>query len=257
MSIPKNLLSSSVICLIGTGISFVGELPSASAISFYSDRAEWERAVNPNTITEENFPSAIRNNVSLAFESGIISTREDNENIVPQTFHLVHDGPFNANLIRPLGSEGYYFQGQLHNPDQEPTYSTQNFADYITWTFPDPVKAFFGVFGSVGKSVVITLNFDDLTTYAIDLTDEDDGFFNRQNQHQLFGWVSDKTFSSMTFTNPYGSWEQVFTLDNIAFATDTATVPEPLTILGAGTAIAFGTTFKRKLAKSKNNQNKA
>ncbi|MGK7962087.1 PEP-CTERM sorting domain-containing protein [Crocosphaera sp.] len=28
-------------------------------------------------------------------------------------------------------------------------------------------------------------------------------------------------------------------------------VPEPLTILGAGTAVAFGTTFKRKLAKSK------
>ncbi len=28
-------------------------------------------------------------------------------------------------------------------------------------------------------------------------------------------------------------------------------VPEPLTILGAGTAIAFGTAFKRKLAKAK------
>ena len=29
------------------------------------------------------------------------------------------------------------------------------------------------------------------------------------------------------------------------------TVPEPLTILGAGTAVAFGTSFKRKLAKAK------
>ncbi|WP_279327059.1 PEP-CTERM sorting domain-containing protein [Crocosphaera subtropica] len=29
-------------------------------------------------------------------------------------------------------------------------------------------------------------------------------------------------------------------------------VPEPLTILGAGTAIAFGTSFKRKLGKAKN-----
>ena len=28
-------------------------------------------------------------------------------------------------------------------------------------------------------------------------------------------------------------------------------VPEPLTILGAGTAVAFGTSFKRKLAKAK------
>ena len=31
-------------------------------------------------------------------------------------------------------------------------------------------------------------------------------------------------------------------------------VPEPLTILGAGTAIAFGTTFKRKLIKAKKNK---
>ncbi|WP_420911668.1 PEP-CTERM sorting domain-containing protein [Rippkaea orientalis] len=29
-------------------------------------------------------------------------------------------------------------------------------------------------------------------------------------------------------------------------------VPEPLTILGAGTAIGFGATFKRKLAKKTN-----
>ncbi|MDJ0599151.1 MAG: PEP-CTERM sorting domain-containing protein [Crocosphaera sp.] len=32
---------------------------------------------------------------------------------------------------------------------------------------------------------------------------------------------------------------------------DVQTVPEPLTILGAGSAIAFGTAFKRKLAKAK------
>lgn len=31
----------------------------------------------------------------------------------------------------------------------------------------------------------------------------------------------------------------------------TGVVPEPLTILGAGTAIAFGGAFKRKLAKKK------
>ena len=38
-------------------------------------------------------------------------------------------------------------------------------------------------------------------------------------------------------------------IDNINF--DQQAVPEPLTILGAGTAIAFGTGFKRKLAKAK------
>ncbi len=38
---------------------------------------------------------------------------------------------------------------------------------------------------------------------------------------------------------------------NYAFAVQqTATVPEPLTILGAATAVAFGTGFKRKLGKA-------
>ncbi|CCQ62703.1 PEP-CTERM sorting domain-containing protein, partial [Crocosphaera watsonii] len=32
------------------------------------------------------------------------------------------------------------------------------------------------------------------------------------------------------------------------------TVPEPLTILGAGTAVAFGASFKRKLAKKNKKQ---
>ena len=32
------------------------------------------------------------------------------------------------------------------------------------------------------------------------------------------------------------------------------TVPEPLTILGTGTAIIFGTTFKRQLNKAKKKQ---
>lgn len=38
--------------------------------------------------------------------------------------------------------------------------------------------------------------------------------------------------------------------DNVTL--DATAVPEPLTILGAGTAIAFGASFKRKLAKAKN-----
>lgn len=37
----------------------------------------------------------------------------------------------------------------------------------------------------------------------------------------------------------------------ITIIPDTNVVPEPLTILGAGTAVAFGTGFKRKLAKTK------
>lgn len=36
---------------------------------------------------------------------------------------------------------------------------------------------------------------------------------------------------------------------------DAAAVPEPLTMLGAGTALGFGTFFKRKLAKKQNKNN--
>ena len=52
-------------------------------------------------------------------------------------------------------------------------------------------------------------------------------------------------------TNPDGRREAwIATLDGTPYAPNTP-VPEPLTILGAGTAIAFGAGFKRKLAKAK------
>ena len=43
---------------------------------------------------------------------------------------------------------------------------------------------------------------------------------------------------------------QDITSSTLTFSS-TGTVPEPLTILGAATAVAFGAGFKRKLAKSK------
>ncbi len=39
-------------------------------------------------------------------------------------------------------------------------------------------------------------------------------------------------------------------IDNIEFTVSTNAVPEPLTLLGAGTALGFGTFFKRKLPKT-------
>ncbi|WP_412093201.1 PEP-CTERM sorting domain-containing protein [Crocosphaera watsonii WH 8501] len=39
--------------------------------------------------------------------------------------------------------------------------------------------------------------------------------------------------------------------DLVYAVTEGTPIPEPLTILGAGTAIAFGAGFKRKLAKAK------
>lgn len=54
-----------------------------------------------------------------------------------------------------------------------------------------------------------------------------------------------------------GSNRQV-DFQNIGFTGEVSAIPEPLTILGAGTAVAFGTGFKRKLGKAKkNSKNKA
>ncbi|MDJ0729534.1 MAG: PEP-CTERM sorting domain-containing protein [Crocosphaera sp.] len=41
------------------------------------------------------------------------------------------------------------------------------------------------------------------------------------------------------------------------YVSETTAVPEPLTILGAGAAISFGTAFKRKLGQGKKNDKKA
>ena len=52
------------------------------------------------------------------------------------------------------------------------------------------------------------------------------------------------------FNNIYSSYN-AGPMDLAAVVTVTQPIPEPLTILGAGTAIAFGAGFKRKLAKAK------
>ncbi|WP_425340778.1 PEP-CTERM sorting domain-containing protein [Crocosphaera watsonii] len=44
---------------------------------------------------------------------------------------------------------------------------------------------------------------------------------------------------------------------NSTTVTSNHVVPEPLTILGAGTAVAFGISFKRKVNQSQNQSNKS
>lgn len=68
------------------------------------------------------------------------------------------------------------------------------------------------------------------------------------DSHEIF---PDPDVSINKLTGILGPGEGInFNVEVFGFG-QVETVPEPLTILGAGTAIAFGTGFKRKLAKAK------
>ncbi|CCQ49461.1 PEP-CTERM sorting domain-containing protein [Crocosphaera watsonii] len=61
--------------------------------------------------------------------------------------------------------------------------------------------------------------------------------------------VTERTRGNLVFSHLGGDTQGIY-LDNVRLSVEKAVVPEPLTILGAGTAIAFGAGFKRKLGKA-------
>ncbi|MEA5511738.1 PEP-CTERM sorting domain-containing protein [Crocosphaera sp. UHCC 0190] len=71
----------------------------------------------------------------------------------------------------------------------------------------------------------------------------------------LFTGPNEYVYLYSEFTNAGGGFEEW--LHREAEQPPVGTVPEPLTILGAGAAVAFGGGFKRKLAQAKKNNKKA
>ncbi|EAZ91422.1 PEP-CTERM sorting domain-containing protein [Crocosphaera chwakensis] len=69
-------------------------------------------------------------------------------------------------------------------------------------------------------------------------------------QNQSWQFVADSLSTDIKFysNHPVNTAGWGMTLDNVSVNA----VPEPLTILGAGSAIGFGVSFKRKLANRKN-----
>ncbi|ACB52797.1 hypothetical protein cce_3449 [Crocosphaera subtropica ATCC 51142] len=63
--------------------------------------------------------------------------------------------------------------------------------------------------------------------------------------------LSNTNISSLAYS--YGSFPEAFSSFELTLQ-DTGVVPEPLTILGAATAIGFGASFKRKLAQRNKKQ---
>ncbi len=94
--------------------------------------------------------------------------------------------------------------------------------------------------------------------------------FTDQDEEGVFEWVSGEpvTFTNWVLDEPNnfdenenytamnqhvpGGWNDVDGTEAFQGIIEVQAVPEPLTILGAGTALGFGTFFKRKLAKKQN-----
>ncbi len=154
----------------------------------------------------------------------------------------------------------------------EPGSSTTVTPNMLYWnnSYSDLVDV---AYGAAGRTAEVTL---EVTTpgFQVELLGFDLGAWpttNRPSQVQIYNLdysqllyssgditVLGSDASEFTFTNivrsdgvriQFGPDAFNVGIDNIEF--DVSVVPEPLTILGAGTAIAFGTGFKRKLAKAK------
>ena len=94
-----------------------------------------------------------------------------------------------------------------------------------------------GLIDDAGGEIVV--NFLDGTSYTQEITNLG------ENDLTFFTIPSDKQVANFSI-----EFDGSGAISGVVF-TEFQAVPEPLTILGAGSAIAFGASFKRKLAKAK------
>ncbi|MFN9176224.1 MAG: PEP-CTERM sorting domain-containing protein [Synechocystis sp.] len=115
---------------------------------------------------------------------------------------------------------------------------TGNFPNVITAQFP-------GGFTAVGIDF-LPYSFGDTQTVSTSTGETYEFTFNNNPPAyvQFVGFTSDVPITSLTFTVSTASG-QLF--DNVVYGQATSTeVPEPLTILGASAAVAFGAGFKHR-----------
>lgn len=185
---------------------------------------------------------------------------EDYENIGFPTGYLDNGSNINGDIYRtnvtfkehPLqyGSNSGLYMGRSGAAIAG---STQN--TFFDITLSQPVTKIGAWLGTkfFTTSFTVTAQFfddgDNLLGEISDIVDQTQSF-----QKPVFlGWEADAgsisrvKFSSLT--------NHVMLIDDLMKepGSTSGTVPEPLTILGAAAAVAFGVGFKRKLEKSKNN----
>ncbi|MDJ0659612.1 MAG: PEP-CTERM sorting domain-containing protein [Crocosphaera sp.] len=270
----NKLFSPLTAVFIGTSIPILGSMPSASAYDLYTDYTQWQGAMTGLSISTETFSYDRSSWANRVQTNGFVDSDGNQSSIVvfPDTgivstgyagtttnYNTVTYSPFALDQMGSELTDGYVFRGGVENPNTKNSNHTDDWYDQIVWTFPEAVRGFFGTFFELANppESLITLKNGTEEIVTINITEDICPIFYPSDRESRpcgiafsdiveFGIMTDQPFTSIYFSQdgnnyPYNSWS----VDNLSFATATA-VPEPLTILGAGTAIAFGATFKRK-----------
>ena len=173
--------------------------------------------------------------------------------------HFTNYGSYEPeNTINGSGIGSDFDQNDRHGSYRNGTHWSSAWRRDVTNEFID-----WGFYNSQTLDTIYIWNHDayDVSLFDLTLFDDSDNVLLSLNDLQL----AENTYNAQIFSfgGPISNVSRIrfdveaahttagYTgLAEVGFNTATA-VPEPLTLLGAGTAIAFGTSFKRKLAKSK------
>ncbi|MGK7954824.1 MAG: PEP-CTERM sorting domain-containing protein [Crocosphaera sp.] len=112
-----------------------------------------------------------------------------------------------------------------------------------------------GTNGSRWKNFNLTLKESDFLIFEPGSHLDDGGYGTENPNFSIDGSIITFGYMTTNGSRSRGTADRftVSGLDNFSVTVNHNVVPEPLTILGAGTAVAFGTGFKRKLGKAKKN----
>ena len=111
----------------------------------------------------------------------------------------------------------------------------------ITFSFDDPISA-------IGFDYQRNHQNPSPVDVQVTANGFSDVFTAQRDTPGFFGVIFDAPVSSLTILKEADTGFVQIGIDNLRTGVPAA-VPEPLTILGAGTALGFGTFFKRKVAK--------
>lgn len=260
MHLIKNYLTHKAAAWLGAGAACFGIAAPASAINLFTDRTAWQQAVDTAPFSGQEFletftipgvpvsPGVFKYMRPPALEftlpdTGIVARGEGGDPNVPSIggggfVHTIINAP---RLNGHLGSDGITYSAPLNTSNV----LWPDFFDRAIWTFPEPVFAFFGTFLETRDAAGLQLI---VNNELIDFRSSIPGYVGTD---QYLGVVSDVPFQSIVFqSNPNSPYMEHFNVDNFYFVTAGAVgVPEPLTILGAATALGFGLAFKHKQQK--------
>ncbi len=205
-----------------TILSLLGLVSPAFGYEFFTSRTDWLEATEDLSTVLEDFNS---------ISDGIYEQNELPTNVFSNT----------ALVLSPYSPPGSLINGRV-NISEGSIIPLLNIDFTVQLTFDRNVNPIFGAGFDVNSSdpyQYALLGFDSSGNELFEFESID------LISAEFIGWVAEEgdspVFTMEIFTDRAESYDNLTVM----------VVPEPLTILGAGIAVAFGTGFKRKLAKTK------